>query len=411
VNTFFYELKEGLVIAFTAVKANKVRTLLTTLGIVIGVTSVVLMSTAIKGIDGAFQRGISSLGSDVIHIDKWEWFSNVDWWKIRKRPNITMEDYEKYKKLARLPVAVAPTIWSNETIKKDELSMENVFVSGSTAEYLATTNFTFQSGRFYTDVEGKASRYVAVLGSEIEKNLFPQGNSLGNTVKIGGLDFKVVGVLNEQGSFILGNFNPDKQVFVPIGVLFKHFVNSNFRSVTIDVKAPNNDMVGEVRDEAIGVMRKVRGLRLGEDNDFSVNQQEGLMENYNSTVGVISAGGFFITGLSLFVGAIGIMNIMFVSVKERTREIGVRKAIGAKRRTILAQFLMESSAICLLGGLIGLINAVLLSMLVNQFLPTSVQYEAVIIAIVISLIVGVLAGFAPAWQASKLDPVEALRYE
>ncbi len=410
-NTFFYELKEGLVIAFTAVKANKIRTLLTTLGIVIGVTSVVLMSTAIKGIDGAFQRGISSLGSDVLHIDKWEWFSNVDWWKIRKRPNITMEDYEKYKKLAKLPVAVAPTIWSNETIKRNELSMENIFVSGSTAEYLATTNFTFKSGRFYTEVEGKASRYVAVLGSEVEKNLFPQGNSLGNTIKIGGLDFKIVGVLNEQGSFILGNFNPDRQVFVPIGVLFKHFVNSNFRSVTIDVKAPNNDMVGEVRDEAIGVMRKVRGLRLGEDNDFSVNQQEGLMENYNSTVGVISAGGFFITGLSLFVGAIGIMNIMFVSVKERTREIGVRKAIGAKRRTILAQFLMESSAICLLGGLIGLINAVLLSMLVNQFLPTSVQYEAVIIAIVISLIVGVLAGFAPAWQASKLDPVEALRYE
>lgn len=410
-NTFFYELKEGLIIAFTAVKANKVRTLLTTLGIVIGVTSVVLMSTAIKGIDGAFQRGISSLGADVLHIDKGEWFSNVYLWKIRKRPNITMDDYEKYKRLAKLPVAVAPTIWSNETIKKDELSMENIFVSGSTSEYLATTNFTFKSGRFYSDVESKGSRYVAVLGSEVEKNLFPKGNSLGNTIKIGGLDFKIVGVLNEQGSFILGNFNPDKQVFVPIGVLFKHFVNSNFRSVTIDVKAPGNDKVGEVRDEAIGIMRKVRGLRLGEDNNFSVNQQEGLMENYNSTVGVISAGGFFITGLSLFVGAIGIMNIMFVSVKERTREIGVRKAIGAKRRTIMAQFLMESSAICLLGGFIGLINAVLLSMLVNQFLPTSVQYEAVLIAIVISLIVGVVAGFAPAWQASKLDPVEALRYE
>jgi len=410
-STFLYEIKEGLLIAFTAIKANKIRTFLTTLGIVIGVTSVVLMSTAIKGIDGAFQRGISSLGSDVLHIDKWEWFSNVDWWKIRKRPNITMEDYEKYKRLAKLPVAVAPTIWSNETVKNGELAMENIFVSGSTAEYLETTNFTFKSGRFYSDIESKSSRYVAVLGSEVEKNLFPAGNSLGNIIKIGGFDFRVVGVLNEQGSFILGNFNPDKQVFVPIGVLFKHFVNSNFRSVTIDVKAPSNAMVNEVKDEAIGVMRKVRGLRLGDDNNFSVNQQEGLMENYNSTVGVISVGGLFITGLSLFVGAIGIMNIMFVSVKERTREIGVRKAIGAKRRTILLQFLMESSAICLLGGLVGLINAVLLSMLVNQWLPTSVQYDAVVIAIVISLIVGVLAGFAPAWQASKLDPVEALRYE
>ncbi|MBK6681000.1 MAG: ABC transporter permease [Ignavibacteriales bacterium] len=408
---FLYELKEGLVIAFTAVKANKIRTMLTTLGIVIGVTSVVLMSTAIKGIDGAFERGISSLGADVLHIDKWEWFSNTDWWLIRKRPNISMEDYEKYKRLAKLPVAVAPTIWSNETVKREDLSMENIFVSGSTAEYLETTNFTFKAGRFYSDIEGRASRYVAVLGSEIEKNLFPAGNSLGNYVKIGGLDFKIVGVLNEQGSFMLGNFNPDRQVFVPIGVLFKHFVNSNFRSVTIDVKAPSNQQVNDVKDEAIGVMRKVRGLRLGEADDFSVNQQEGLMQNYNQTVGVISVGGFFITGLSLFVGAIGIMNIMFVSVKERTREIGVRKAIGAKRRTILMQFLLESSAICLLGGLIGLINAVLLSMLVNQWLPTSVQYDAVVVAIVISLIVGVLAGFAPAWQASKLDPVDALRYE
>ncbi|MBK7267215.1 MAG: ABC transporter permease [Ignavibacteriales bacterium] len=408
---FLYELKEGLVIAFTAVKANKIRTMLTTLGIVIGVTSVVLMSTAIKGIDGAFERGISSLGADVLHIDKWEWFSNTDWWLIRKRPNISMEDYEKYKRLAKLPVAVAPTIWSNETVKREDLSMENIFVSGSTAEYLETTNFTFKAGRFYSDIEGRASRYVAVLGSEIEKNLFPAGNSLGNYVKIGGLDFRIVGVLNEQGSFMLGNFNPDRQVFVPIGVLFKHFVNSNFRSVTIDVKAPSNQQVNEVKDEAIGVMRKVRGLRLGEADDFSVNQQEGLMQNYNQTVGVISVGGFFITGLSLFVGAIGIMNIMFVSVKERTREIGVRKAIGAKRRTILMQFLLESSAICLLGGLIGLINAVLLSMLVNQWLPTSVQYDAVVVAIVISLIVGVLAGFAPAWQASKLDPVDALRYE
>ncbi len=158
-------------------------------------------------------------------------------------------------------------------------------------------------------------------------------------------------------------------------------------------------------------MRKIRGLSYDEPNDFSINQQEGLQEQYNSVVGVIQIAGLFITGLSLFVGAIGIMNIMFVSVKERTREIGLRKAIGAKRRTIMAQFLLESSVICLLGGLIGLIAAVLLSLMLNQFFPTAIQYDVVIIAILISLLTGIVSGLAPAYTAAKMDPVDALRYE
>ena len=158
-------------------------------------------------------------------------------------------------------------------------------------------------------------------------------------------------------------------------------------------------------------MRKVRGLAYDQGNDFSINQQEGLQENYNSVVGVIQIAGLFITGLSLFVGAIGIMNIMFVSVKERTKEIGLRKAIGAKRRTILAQFLLESSVICLVGGLAGLVAAVLLSMLINQFIPTSIQIGSVILGIGISLLTGIISGLAPAYTAAKMDPVEALRYE
>jgi putative ABC transport system permease protein len=158
-------------------------------------------------------------------------------------------------------------------------------------------------------------------------------------------------------------------------------------------------------------MRKIRGLSYDQPNDFTINQQEGLTSFLDSITIVIKIAGLFITGLSLFVGAIGIMNIMFVSVKERTREIGLRKAIGATRRTILAQFLLESSVICLIGGLIGLIAAILLSLMLNQFFPTSIQYDVVILAILISLLTGIISGLAPAYSAAKMDPVDALRYE
>jgi putative ABC transport system permease protein len=170
-------------------------------------------------------------------------------------------------------------------------------------------------------------------------------------------------------------------------------------------------MVEETKAEIEGVMRKVRGLTYNQENDFSINQQEGLQQSYESVVGVIQISGLFITGLSLFVGAIGIMNIMFVSVKERTKEIGLRKAIGAKRRTILSQFLLESSFICLIGGTMGLIAAIIISLLINQYVPTSIQIDSVFIGIGVSLITGVISGFAPAYTAAKMDAVEALRYE
>jgi len=408
---FLFELKEGLLISLRAIRAHKVRAALTTAGIFIGVTSVVLMSTAIKGIDNAFQKGISALGSDVLYIDKWAWFSDEDWWKIRNRKNLTMDQYEKFKELARMPVAIAPTLITFQPLKRGDQVTERTIITGTNADYLATTNFTFSEGRFLSDVESKSSRNVVVLGSDVAKNLFPTNNAMNKYVKVGGQNYRVVGILAEQGSFILGNFNPDKQVYVPIGTIFKYFQNHNSGTITINVRAANTGMIAETKAEAEGIMRQVRGLAYNEENDFSVNQQEGLMEQYNSTVGVIQIAGLFITGLALFVGAIGIMNIMFVSVKERTREIGIRKAIGAKRITILGQFITEASIICLIGGMFGLLGAIVLSMIVNQFLPTSVQMDAVILAIAISLITGIVSGFAPAYTAAKMDPVEALRYE
>ncbi|WKZ71208.1 MAG: ABC transporter permease [Melioribacteraceae bacterium] len=409
---YLFELKESLLISFRAIRVNKIRSILTTLGIVIGVTSVVLMSTALKGMDIAFQDGVAALGSDNLYIDKWSWFdNNIPWWEVRNRKNLDLDEFKQYESLAKLPEAVAPTVWTNQTLKFKDNTLYFNMITGTNHNYIKTTNLEFAEGRFFTELESNSARNVVVIGSSVAESLFPRGGGLNEFIKIKGRKFKVIGILAQQGSFIMGNFNPDNQAFVPIDVVFKYFHRSDFRSITFNVRAKNNALVQDTKDEAISLMRKIRGLSYADENDFSINQQEGLLNNINQTTSVIKIAGYFITGLALFVGAIGIMNIMFVSVKERTREIGIRKAIGAKRRTVLGQFLFESSIICLMGGFVGLAIAVLLSMVVNQFLPTSVQVDAVILAIVISVLTGVISGLAPAYTAAKMDPVDALRYE
>jgi putative ABC transport system permease protein len=409
-NIVFDEFKEGMGIAFTAIRANKMRSVLTTLGIVIGIVSVTLMGTAIEGLNRAFNKSIAALGSDVLYVQKWPWGDpGDDWWKIRNRRDITIVHSKAIERNAEFASAVNPATGTLGSVKYGQKFVESVVVVGTGADLLETSGATIEFGRFITREEADGGRPVTAIGSEIAANLFPNENPIGKTMKIGGYAYRVVGVIAKQGNF-LGLESLDNRVYVPITRYFGEF-KSQRGGIQIMVKAKTTEGLEDTKEEIRGILRKARGLKPIQEDDFSINQQEMLIQTFSQIGGIIAAVGLFITGMSLFVGGIGIMNIMFVSVTERTKEIGIRKAIGAPRRTILIQFLMESVALCLIGGIIGIFIAFPLSLIIDTFMPTAMPIGVVCIALLVSVFVGVISGFLPAYRASRLDPVDALRYE
>ncbi|MBN2346359.1 MAG: ABC transporter permease, partial [Candidatus Aminicenantes bacterium] len=267
-----FEWKEGLLISLNAIRANKARSILTMLGIVIGICSVALMATAINGIDRAFVDGISALGANNLYIDKYAWFSDEDFFLMRNRKNITLDQYERFAKLAKLPLAVAPTILTMHKVLHGDNYVEGTLMTGTTDGYVRTTNFNFARGRFFSALESNGARNVAVLGSEVAVHLFEKQDPLSQEVKVDGIPFRVVGVLEKQGSNMLGNFNPDNQVYIPIGTVFKYFRRDR-DTVTIVVRARSTELTEATKEEAIGMMRRVRGLLYDEKDDFSVNTQ------------------------------------------------------------------------------------------------------------------------------------------
>jgi putative ABC transport system permease protein len=405
---FWTELKEGLIISFRAIRANKMRSVLTTLGIVIGIVSVTLMATAIEGVNRAFDQSAAAFGTDVLYVQKFPWVSNEDWATIRNRRNLEVQYAAKLERQSVFADAVAPVVGTMKRLTQGTYSMDDAFVSGTTHQYINAAGVTLTDGRFFTVEESSAGRPVAVIGATVAENLFPKEDPLGKVIRVGGFPYIVVGVCEKQGG-LFGTFTSDSRVFVPLFSFQNHY--GSRRDVTIQVRVADRKQMEDAKLELEGIMRKVRGLAPGKPNDFNINQQEILTQTFGGISLVIASIGLFITGLSLFVGGIGIMNIMFVSVSERTKEIGIRKAIGAKRRTILMQFLIEAAALCLIGGMIGLAIAFPLSLIVDQFLPTAMPFSVVGIAILISLVVGVISGFMPAYRAARMDPVEALRYE
>jgi putative ABC transport system permease protein len=402
------EVREGLRISSSAIVANKLRSGLTTLGIVIGILTVSLMAMAIEGLHGAFLRSISALGSDVFYIEKFPWETDNAWWKYRSRRDFRLEDGKRIAEESTHALAVSAEASSNWDVKYKDKTAQRVWICGNNEQSALVRQLTLKAGRFLSEADVNGGRPVCVLGAKIAEKLFPNETPVGKRIQIGFKNFEVIGVNEPFGTFLFANM--DNQVIIPI-TRFMQDYSSRREYIFFMVKVRDAQQMDEAKEELRGVVRKIRRVDPGAEDDFAINQQDTVIKTFNRVGGIIASVGLFITGLSLFVGGIGIMNIMFVSVAERTREIGIRKAIGAKRRTILLQFLIEAILVCLFGGLLGLAIAWPAGVGLNKLFPTSISPTVVTVAILVSIVTGVVAGFMPAWRAARMNPVDALRQE
>jgi putative ABC transport system permease protein len=407
---FLIELKEGLAIAWDAIRANKLRSALTTLGIIIGIVTVTCMGTAIDALNREFHESISVLGADVLFVSRISWMidSEEEWIKANKHRLITYNQVRRLKSEMSQAKAIAPVVSTGRPVRYKNLSTGRVQIIGTSEDFLTTSGFTIAQGRFLTSTEAEGGRPVCVIGNDVATNLFVNETPLGKKIRIGPASLEVIGVLEKRGSF-MGMDSFDNEVIIPI----QQFLTGYWREPDFEmqVKVNNIEHLADAKEELRGLMRKYRHVDPGKEDDFAINQQEQFVKVFNRVAGTIGAVGLVITGFSLFVGGIGIMNIMFVSVAERTREIGVRKAIGAKRRTILAQFLIEAASICLLGGFVGLVITYSITLAVSRFYPVKLSLPVMGLAILVSLMTGVVSGFFPAWRAARMNPVDALRNE
>jgi len=402
---------ETVSIAMTALRANKMRSMLTMLGVVIGVGAVIAMVAIGNGAQEAVKSRISALGTTLVSISPGQIFSR-GLASSTDRARLTMADAEALRANAKLIEQVEPEMQKSAQVQYLSKNTSTDII-GTTPNYPAVRLYTIASGRMFTNAEDKGSQLVAVLGDAVLQDLgITDGASIiGESIRIQGIQFKVIGTLAPKGQGT-GFGNPDDQVLIPI-------TTARFRIVgrdqlrTINVLAPSDSLVTATMAEAESILRRAHRLRPGTESDVNIRSQADFLNTLGETTATFTYLLAGIAAVSLIVGGIGIMNIMLVSVTERTREIGVRKALGATRTNILLQFLIEAVVLCMLGGIGGIVigggGALLMTKLANW--NASISPSAVVIAFAFSAIVGVLFGVWPARRAASLNPIEALRYE
>ncbi len=404
------ELAEGLRIALRAIWANKLRAVLTTLGIIIGIVSVTAMFTTINGIERGFDRSMAMLGTNTLSVEKNPQTFENDWWKYANRPPITEAVATAIEQQSRYAVAVAPVTGTMRGVQYRERELSTVFIRASTPAIADINGLGLSAGRFFGDIEQRAARPVCIIGQDVAEALFVGETPVGKHIRVGGTRMEVIGVLEEQGKF-LGLISFDNQVLMPLSVFEKAFGLSEWRQISVQVKVDRAEDMAAAEDELAGIVRAVRGLDPLEEDNFAINRNDAFATQVSGVKAAIYGVGLFLTGLALLVGGIGVMNIMFVSVRERTREIGIRKAVGASRRAILTQFLLEAVVVCMIGGVIGVALSVGVTYAINLVFTAVLSPLTVALAFGICVGIGILFGFIPAWSAARSRPIDALRYE
>lgn len=406
-------LKESIFFALAALVNNKLRTLLSLLGITIGIFAIIFVFTIVDSLEKNLRSSVASLGENVIFVQKWPWTFGPDypWWKYINRP---LPDYTEMDDIMRKcngAESAAFLVTGRRTVQHSNSSIENVSIVCASHQYELVRNFDIADGRYFTEIESSAGRPVAIIGDVLAKVLFPGYSPVGQTIKIGGAKAVIVGVFKKEGESILGG-STDTQVLVPVNYA-RNLVDIRNESLDpqIMVRAKPGVTNEQLIDELTGIMRSIRRLKPLADDDFALNQTSLISTQFDSLFDFVGIAGWIIGGFSILVGGFGIANIMFVSVKERTNLIGIQKSLGAKNYFILFQFLSESIVLSLIGGGIGLLIIYVVTLLAGDAfdMEIALTQSNIILGLTISILIGVISGFVPAYGASQLDPVEAIR--